>query len=83
VKSLFDDLETKRGVIDLLGRGGTRRGRADFHRIGKKLFLLSGSATIIAPMATAPVISRRSRRDRATRLTMPGVSRRWTTPRAS
>ena len=49
VRLLFDDLETKRGVIDLLGRAE----RADVVRIfiGSEimLFSLSGSSTIIAP----------------------------------
>ncbi len=39
VTSLFDDLETKRGVIDLLGRAETRRRRADFHRFGEQAVL--------------------------------------------
>jgi len=50
VRLLFDDLETKRGVIDLLGPRGTRRRGADFHWLRKQaVFPLSGSSTIVAP----------------------------------
>ncbi len=47
VRLLFDDLETRREVIDLLGRAE----RADGVRIGSenKLFSLSGSSTIVSP----------------------------------
>ena len=49
VKSLFDDLETKRGVIDLLGRAERADGVRIFIGSENKLFSLSGSSTIIAP----------------------------------
>ena len=49
VKSLFDDLETKRGVIDLLGRAERAEGVRIFIGSENKLFSLSGSSTIIAP----------------------------------
>ena len=42
VRSLFDDLETKRGVIDLLGRAEQRRGRAHLHRLGEQAVLAVG-----------------------------------------
>ena len=48
-KSLFDDLETKRGVIDLLGRAERAEGVRIFIGSENKLFSLSGSSTIIAP----------------------------------
>jgi len=53
VRLLFDDLETKRGVIDLLGRARARRRRAIFIGSENKLFSLSGSSTIIAPYGDA------------------------------
>ncbi len=46
---LFDDLETKRGVIDLLGRAERAEGVRIFIGSENKLFSLSGSSTIIAP----------------------------------
>ncbi len=49
VRSLFDALETKRGVIDLLGRAERADGVRIFIGSENKLFSLSGSATIIAP----------------------------------
>ena len=49
VRSLFDDLETKRGVIDLLGRAESAEGVRIFIGSESKLFSLSGSSTIIAP----------------------------------
>ena len=49
VRSLFDDLETKRGVIDLLGRAEAPRACASSSASENKLFSLSGSSTIIAP----------------------------------
>ena len=39
VRLLFDDLETKRGVIDLLGPRRTRRRRTHLHRFGKQAVL--------------------------------------------
>jgi heat-inducible transcriptional repressor len=49
VRLLFDDLETKRGVIDLLGRAEGAEGARIFIGSENKLFSLSGSSTIIAP----------------------------------
>src|SRR6201982_3825106 len=49
VRLLFDDLETKRGVIDLLGRADRADGVRIFIGSENKLFSLSGSSTIIAP----------------------------------
>ena len=46
---LFDDLETKRGVIDLLGRAEGADGARIFIGSENKLFSLSGSSTIVAP----------------------------------
>ena len=66
VKSLFDDLETKRGVIDLLGRAERADGVRIFIGSENKLFSLSGSSTIIAPYSDgAGRIVRRARGDRA------------------
>jgi heat-inducible transcriptional repressor len=49
VRLLFDDLETKRGVADLLGRADEAEGVRIFIGSENKLFSLSGSSTIIAP----------------------------------
>ena len=49
VRLLFDDLETKRGVVDLLGRAERAEGARIFIGSENKLFSLSGSSTIIAP----------------------------------
>jgi heat-inducible transcriptional repressor len=49
VRLLFDDLETKRGVIDLLGRAESAEGVRIFIGSENKLFSLSGSSTIVAP----------------------------------
>jgi heat-inducible transcriptional repressor len=49
VRLLFDDLETKRGVIDLLGRAERAEGARIFIGSENKLFSLSGSSTIVAP----------------------------------
>jgi heat-inducible transcriptional repressor len=49
VRHLFDDLETKRGVIDLLGRAERAEGMRIFIGSENKLFSLSGSSTIVAP----------------------------------
>src|SRR4029453_3990849 len=46
---LFADLETKRGVIDLLGRAERAEGPRIFIGSENKLFSLSGSSTIVAP----------------------------------
>jgi heat-inducible transcriptional repressor len=49
VRLLFDDLETKRGVIGLLDRAEHADGARIFIGSENKLFSLSGSSTIIAP----------------------------------
>jgi len=49
VRLLFDALETKRGVIDLLGRAERAEGVRIFIGSENKLFSLSGSSTIVAP----------------------------------
>jgi heat-inducible transcriptional repressor len=49
VRRLFDELETKRGVVDLLGRADRAEGVRIFIGSENKLFSLSGSSTIIAP----------------------------------
>jgi heat-inducible transcriptional repressor len=49
VRLLFDDLEAKRGVIDLLGRAESADGARIYIGSENKLFSLSGSSTIVAP----------------------------------
>ncbi len=49
VRLLFDDLETKRDVVDLLGRAERADGVRIYIGSENKLFSLSGSSTIIAP----------------------------------
>src|SRR5499427_4679847 len=49
VRLLFDDLATKRGVADLLGRAENAEGVRIFIGSENKLFSLSGSSTIISP----------------------------------
>jgi heat-inducible transcriptional repressor len=49
VRLLFDDLETKKGVIDLLGRAEQAEGVRIFIGSENNLFSLSGSSTIVAP----------------------------------
>jgi len=49
VRLLFDDLEAKRGVVDLLGRAEHAEGVRIFIGSENKLFSLSGSSTILAP----------------------------------
>ena len=49
VRLLFDDLETKRGLVDLLGRAEHADGARIFIGSENKLFSLSGSSTIVAP----------------------------------
>ncbi len=46
---LFDDLETKRGVVELLGKAEDAEGLRIFIGSESKLFSLSGSSTIVAP----------------------------------
>jgi heat-inducible transcriptional repressor len=53
VRHLFDDLETKRGVIDLLGRAERADGVRIFIGSENKLFSLSGSSTVTAPYRDA------------------------------
>ena len=48
VRRLFDELETKRGIADLLGRAERAEGVRIFIGSENKLFSLSGSSTIIA-----------------------------------
>ncbi len=49
VRLLFDDLETKREVIELLGKAESAEGLRIFIGSENKLFSLSGSSTIVAP----------------------------------
>jgi heat-inducible transcriptional repressor len=49
VRLLFDDLEAKRGVVDLLGRAEQAEGVRIFIGSENKLFSLSGSSTVMAP----------------------------------
>ena len=49
VRLLFDDLETRREVIELLGRAQDAEGLRIFIGSENKLFSLSGSSTIVAP----------------------------------
>jgi heat-inducible transcriptional repressor len=49
VRRLFDELETRRGIADLLGRVERADGLRIFIGSENKLFSLSGSSTIIAP----------------------------------
>jgi heat-inducible transcriptional repressor len=49
VRLLFDDLEARREVIDLLGRAEQAEGVRIFIGSENKLFSLSGSSTIVAP----------------------------------
>jgi heat-inducible transcriptional repressor len=49
VRQLFDDLEAKRGVTDLLGRAEQAEGVCIYIGSENRLFSLSGSSTIVAP----------------------------------
>src|ERR1041384_5854700 len=49
VRHLFDDLESRRDVIDLLGRAERAEGVRIFIGSENKLFSMAGSSTIIAP----------------------------------
>jgi heat-inducible transcriptional repressor len=49
IRSLFDTLETRQGMIDLLGLAERAEGVRIFIGSENKLFSLSGSSTIIAP----------------------------------
>jgi heat-inducible transcriptional repressor len=53
VRLLFDDLETKRDVADLLGRAELAEGVRIFIGSENKLFSLSGSSTVISPYRDA------------------------------
>ena len=53
VRLLFDDLETRREVVDLLGRAEQAEGVRIFIGSENKLFSLSGSSTIVAPYRDA------------------------------
>ena len=53
VRRLFDELETRRGVADLLGRAEHGEGVKIFIGSESKLYSLSGSSTIIAPYSDA------------------------------
>jgi heat-inducible transcriptional repressor len=53
VRLLFDDLETRRDVIDLLGRAEQAEGVRVFIGSENKLFSLSGSSTIVSPYHNA------------------------------
>jgi heat-inducible transcriptional repressor len=53
VRLLFDDLETKRGVPICSGRAEQAEGVRIFIGSENKLFSLSGSSTIVRPIATA------------------------------
>src|SRR5258708_9339373 len=46
---LFNDLETRREVVDLLGRAEQAEGVRIFIGSGHKLFSLSGFSTIVSP----------------------------------
>ena len=49
IRLLFEDLETKKDVIDLLARAETGEGVRIFIGSENKLFSLSGSSMIVAP----------------------------------
>lgn len=49
IRLLFDDLEAKQEVVDLLGRAEDAQGLRIFIGSENKLFSLSGSSTIVAP----------------------------------
>ena len=49
IRLLFDDLETKRALVDILGRAERAEGVRIFIGSENKLFSLSGSSTIVAP----------------------------------
>jgi heat-inducible transcriptional repressor len=53
VRLLFDELEEKRGVVDLLGRAEQADGMRIFIGSENKLFALSGSSTIVSPYRDA------------------------------
>lgn len=53
VRRLFDDLETKRGFVDLLGRAERAEGVRIYIGSENNLFSLSGSSTVVAPYRDA------------------------------
>jgi heat-inducible transcriptional repressor len=53
VRRLFDDLESKRGFVDLLGRAERAEGVRIFIGSENNLFSLSGSSTVVAPYRDA------------------------------
>jgi heat-inducible transcriptional repressor len=53
IRLLFDDLEEKRGVVDLLGRAEEADGVRIFIGSENRLFSMSGSSTIVAPYRDA------------------------------
>jgi heat-inducible transcriptional repressor len=53
VRSLFDELETRRGVADLLGRAERGDGVRIFIGSENELFSMSGSSTIVTPYRDA------------------------------
>lgn len=53
VRELFDELESKRGLIDLLGDAETAEGVRIFIGSENKLFSLSGSSVILSPFKDA------------------------------
>jgi heat-inducible transcriptional repressor len=53
VRHLFDDLETKRELVDILGRAEGAEGVRIFIGSENKLFSLSGSSTIVTPYRDA------------------------------
>lgn len=53
IRTLFDELETRRGVVDLLGRAEGGDGVRIFIGSENKLFSMSGSSTIVTPYRDA------------------------------
>lgn len=53
IRLLFDDLESKRDLVDLLGRAETAEGVRIFIGSENKLFSLSGSSMVVAPYRDA------------------------------
>src|SRR5690606_35940839 len=53
IRILFDELETRRGVVDLLGRAESGDGVRIFIGSENKLFSMSGSSTIVTPYRDA------------------------------
>jgi len=53
IRILFEELETRRGVVDLLGRAESGEGVRIFIGSENKLFSMSGSSTIVTPYRDA------------------------------